>query len=57
MNRPEDEHSLQDKTEPPAARAQKAKMGRGFVFFLAAFAIAAFCLYLFIAVYGVSTSQ
>jgi hypothetical protein len=57
MVKPENEPSLQTKTEPPRERARKAQFGRGFVIFLAGFAICAFGLYLFIAVYGLTASQ
>jgi hypothetical protein len=54
MVRPEDENFLQDKTEPPRERAKKAKIGKGFIIFLACFAAALFVVYIIIAVYGLS---
>lgn len=54
MVRPQDENFLQDKTEAPGERAKKAKMGKGFIIFLACFAAVLFAVYISIAVYGLS---
>ena len=57
MVKPEDEPSLQRKSEPTAARAKKARMGRGGVIALACYAAIAFGLYLFVTVYMVANSN
>ncbi|SFB63115.1 hypothetical protein SAMN03159496_06177 [Rhizobium sp. NFR07] len=54
MVRPQNENFLQDKTEAPAERAKKAKMGRGFVILLICFAAIMFSIYIGIAVFGLS---
>jgi len=43
---------LTPSNDSPQERKRKVVMGRGAVGFLAAFAVAAFALYIFIAVYG-----
>lgn len=55
MIRPENEPSLQNKTEPVKNRQQKAKFGRGFIFALAAFAAAMAGLWITIVIYGLLT--
>jgi hypothetical protein len=55
--KPEDEPSLQRKSEPPAERAKKARMGLGGVIALACYAAIAFGLYVFVAIYMVANPK
>ncbi|WP_186439896.1 hypothetical protein [Agrobacterium tumefaciens] len=54
MIRPENEPSLQNKTEPIPARRQKGKFGRGFVITLASFAALMASIWILIAIYGLT---